>query len=297
MHERRSAARRERPGSTFPGYRTLNVDPERVGAPPIDVAARGRRPRHPYPAAVDVAPRATAARAAWRAGTRRRRRSASRSAGASSTCAPAPRTSAAARARAARTSSATAVRASSPSVSGARGRERLQRRVGRAGHDHGVAAGEHRHRLHQRPRGRLLEQVAEHEHERPLGALRRAGTRARSRRRRGAAAGRTASARPRRRAARPGRDAKRTPSSKAIAPKRSPTSSATSATAVSASRQASSTVGRAPPGAGSGAADSRPASTTAITSRSCSIRYWLLIGRPSRAVARQLTWRTSSSGR
>ena len=46
----------------------------------------------------------------------------------------------------------------------------------------------------------------------------------------------------------------------------------------------------------SGAADSRPASISSSRSRSCSSRYWLLIGRPSRAVARQLTWRMSSSG-
>ena len=46
-----------------------------------------------------------------------------------------------------------------------------------------------------------------------------------------------------------------------------------------------------------GAAMSRPTSSTQTTSRSCSTRYWLLIGRPMRDVASQLIWRTSSSGR
>ena len=46
-----------------------------------------------------------------------------------------------------------------------------------------------------------------------------------------------------------------------------------------------------------GAVINRPASRRQMTSRSCSTRYWLLIGRPVRAVASQLIWRTSSSGR
>jgi len=41
----------------------------------------------------------------------------------------------------------------------------------------------------------------------------------------------------------------------------------------------------------------RPRSTTRPPSRSCSMRYTLLIGRPTRSVAVQLIWRTSSSGR
>ena len=51
------------------------------------------------------------------------------------------------------------------------GRERLELRVGRAGDHDGVAAREHGHRLDQRARGGLLQEVAEDEHERALGAL------------------------------------------------------------------------------------------------------------------------------
>ena len=97
------------------------------------------------------------------------------------------------------------------------------------------------------------------------------------------------SAPPRRR----GGSAARTSPSNATAPQRSPSSSATRASAAAASSSASRIV---IPRSPSGADDSRPASISSSRSRSCSSRYWLLIGRPSRAVARQLTWRMSSSG-
>ena len=79
--------------------------------------------------------------------------------------------------------------------------------------------------------------------------------------------------------------------SNATRPQRSPSSSATAATAETASTATSS---RVPPA--SGADISRPESSRQTTSRSCSIRYWFDIGRPSRSVAAQFTCRMSSSG-
>ena len=163
--------------------------------------------------------------------------------------------------------------------------------IGGSGHRHRVPAGQHRERLHERPGRRLLQQIREHEDERALDAadvgerelvvaLERARARDRTApirrraRRRAAAAG---TAVPRRRTR-----SRRT---------RSPRTSATAATATAASSAASRRV-RSP----NGAAMRRPQSMTQTTSRSRSIRYWLLIGRSSRAVARQFTWRMSSSG-
>ena len=105
----------------------------------------------------------------------------------------------------------------------------------RASTGHGVGERAHRDRL---------EQVGEDQHERALGRPRRGGTPPRSRSRRAAARGRAAPARRRSPPARRGRSSARTSRSKAIAPQRSPTSSATSATAASASSVASRTVPR-----------------------------------------------------
>jgi hypothetical protein len=49
--------------------------------------------------------------------------------------------------------------------------ERVERGVGGAGDDDRVTAGQHRDGLDERAGGGLLEQVAEDEHERALGAL------------------------------------------------------------------------------------------------------------------------------
>ena len=226
-----------------------------------------------------------------------RRRRASRRAGPAAPRArarPAARTCAAARARAASTSPAIVARAAASASGGSApgGDQRLERRVRRAADHHRVAAREHRDRAHERARRRLLEQVAEDDHERPLGAL-------------GAPERELVVAvdRPRLEveqrphdvaaALRRGGSAARTSSSNATAPQRSPSSSATNASAAAASSSASRIVMRSSP---IGAEDSRPASISSSRSRSCSSRYWLLIGRPSRAVARQLTWRMSSSG-
>src|SRR5438132_1037689 len=74
---------------------------------------------------------------------------------------------------------------------------------------------------------------------------------------------------------------RRTVLSKATAPAWSPISSATRTTATAASSAASSLVSGTPePGVAlTGAAISRPESMQQITLRSCSTRYWLLIGR------------------
>jgi hypothetical protein len=80
-------------------------------------------------------------------------------------------------------------------------------------------------------------------------------------------------------------------SSKASVPQRSPTTSATAAMATAASTATSSRV--ASP---RGARMSLPASSRSSRSRSRSTRNWLAMVRPTRAVARQLTWRISSSG-
>ncbi len=114
----------------------------------------------------------TGRRAPWRAGRRRRARAGSRSGGASSTRAPAARTCAAARARACEhvAGDRRAAPRSSGSAAVACG-ERGQRRVGRARDDDRVAAREDRDGRDQRARGGLLEQVAEDDDERALGAL------------------------------------------------------------------------------------------------------------------------------
>ena len=84
--------------------------------------------------------------------------------------------------------------------------------------------------------------------------------------------------------ARRGASRRRISESYTVTPQRSPSSSATSATIVTASTAASSALRSQPAdvvGSRSGAAMSRPASSRHTTSRSCSMRYWLLIGRPS----------------
>ena len=171
-------------------------------------------------------------------------------------------------------------------------RARCELDIGDGGNRDRVAAGQHRQRVEQRLRGGLVEHVGQHEHERALRSLHPAeralvvavdGARLEVEER---PDDRVGAAPARARACAAGR--RRTRAS----PQRSPSSSATAATATAASIAASS---RVPEPAG--AAISRPQSTTQTTSRSRSTRYWLLIGRPSRAAARQFTWRMSSSGR
>ena len=158
------------------------------------------------------------------------------------------------------------------------------------GHDHRMAAGEHRGGPQQRARGSLVDRsvntITSPRREPPTRRKARsksesvpAGWRSNS--------APTTSRPPSRR----GASARRMAASNAIAPQRSPSSSAASAT-WRPRRGRRRAACRAP----AGAPISRPQSIRHTTSWSCSIRYWLLIGRPRRAVARQLTWRMSSSG-
>ena len=87
----------------------------------------------------------------------------------------------------------------SASVGARLGDQRLERGVRRAADHHGVAAGEHGHRAHERARRRLLEQVAQDDHERALGALGAPERELVVAVARGAARGRTAPGRRRRR--------------------------------------------------------------------------------------------------
>ena len=144
--------------------------------------------------------------------------------------------------------------------------------------------------IDQGARGGLVDEVREHEHEAPLAACHAAkrelvvavaidGLDVEERARDGLGS----HAR--------GATSRSTRSAKASAPLRSPSASAVAQTAMRPSSATSSSV--PPPQA---AALRRPASSRQRTSLSWSMRYWLDIGRPSLAVARQLIWRTSSSG-
>ena len=181
------------------------------------------------------------------------------------------------------TSSATAAAYTSRGVAGAR-RERARRDRDRAPTRHDrVAAGEHGHRVEQRARRGLVDEVGEHEDQRALARRRRRGTRGRGRCRRASARRRGSRARRRVPPLRRGASRRRISASNTVTPHRSPSSSATSATIVTASTAASSAwslrrVERRRPSSG-------PASSRHTTSRSCSMRYSLLIGRPTRAVA------------